>query len=116
MSFKIGQKVVCINTDQHPLGKGDYGAPPVADHIEIGKVYIIRRLSNRKIPLVWLQGINRRQPHADGGFWTDSGFLAFRFRPLIERKTETGMSILREIIDRESVEDRKPIRVNVGHN
>jgi hypothetical protein len=37
------------------------------------------------------------------------GFWSARFRPLIERKTDAGMVILREIIDRESHQDKTPV-------
>jgi hypothetical protein len=102
-AFHVGQKVVCVDNSER--GQHD-DTPPIAHWLEVGAVYVIRRLSNKKRPLVWVQGINRTywQP---GVLWTDAGFYADRFRPLIKRttSTETGMQLLTDILKRETVDE-----------
>ena len=83
--FHVGQKVVCI----HP-----------ADQLVMGNEYTILAMS---------------YPRGDEFLKVIEGYMhgwySWRFRPLIERKTDTGMAVLREILDRESVE--KPVKVRV---
>lgn len=102
MTFYVGQKVVCVdNSDREFI----HGSESVACWLMVGTVYTVRRTMHRHRKLVWLAGINRRRTR-NGIDWADSGFFADRFRPLTERKssTETGMSILREIVQRETVD------------
>lgn len=104
MAFRVGQKVVCV----------DDAPPRFCDKLHMpnwltkGAQYTIRK-SCPEFGVHLFEVVN---PIADffekrgEGHWDPA-----RFRPLIEKKTETGMAILQEILDRESIEDRKPARV-----
>lgn len=84
MSFHVGQKVVCVDDDLHDeWHHGSPDVPLVTEHIRRGQIYIVRRTMFRKMPLIWLCGINRKTVE-----WFDSGFHASRFRPITERKTD----------------------------
>ena len=101
MSFHVGQKVVCVD-DCH-LGYGR--RVPDLDWIVKGEIYTVsctpflNGWGNFAIHLT--ERPNKR---------AKTGFHISRFRPVIERKTETGMAILREIIDRESHQDKPPVK------
>lgn len=38
----------------------------------------------------------------------DYGYMPKRFRPIVEKSTDTGMAVLREILDRESFDEKTP--------
>lgn len=95
MAFHIGQKAVCVDDDNRNQRAG---GRDVNFWLKVGNIYIVRKVSTLKRNLVWLQGINRRETYL-GEDWSDSGFWADRFRPLIERKTESGVAVLRKIAD-----------------
>ncbi len=99
--FHIGQKVVCV--DETPV-KPDY----TMDGLTKGHTYTIRWIGKYTHPLDGLgQNITVRleelcrKPSPIG---SDVPFLARRFRPLIEKSTETGMAILRKILKTKKVE------------
>lgn len=96
MSFHVGQKVVCVDNGERAQGPNHHRL--ISSYLEIGTTYTIRKISNRKLALVWLRGVNRAGPY-NGGIWGDGGFFSDRFRPLIERSTDTGMAILRKVAD-----------------
>lgn len=87
--FRIGQKVECVNDCAVP-GKTWGGLP----HPIKGQVYTIARF----VPSIYkedelcfdLVEIDRGVP---------LGFVSWRFRPLISKSTESGMSILRRILN-----------------
>ena len=103
MTFRIGQKVVCV--DDRPQEGASWDVPP-----QKGAVYTVQWVGFHRYEhflealCVYLCEINR-----------PSGlpFFATRFRPIVERKTETGMAILREILDRESHQDKPPVKRTV---
>lgn len=109
MNFHVGQKVVCINDkEMHKSGEiiGFYQGRPIVkagtmDGLKKGAIYTIRALDLDcldKRPIVFLHEIIRPKweciPHQP-----EAGYCATRFRPLIEKSTETGMAILRKIAD-----------------
>lgn len=107
MAFRVGQKVVCVKSRRY----GGTGAEimPVK-----GNVYTVRGIDlnrpgcNCEVGL-WLEEITNPPMDYRGGI-EECSFDATRFRPLVEKKTETGMAILREILDRETITDKPPVR------
>lgn len=89
MSFHVGQRVVCI--DDGP------GLNPIGPLCK-GQIYTIRGFSNdpRDPELgVYLEEILNLHPFHG----VEINYRASRFRPVIERSTETGMAILRKVAD-----------------
>lgn len=100
MAFKIGQKVVCV--DNAP----SWGTVSEMDGLEIGIVYTIRDFIAHQATGeigIRLCEIRRKVSGADQ---YEQPYWHRRFRPVIERKTETGMAVLREILGRESHDGR----------
>lgn len=98
MSFRIGQKVVCIY--------GGWRRDPGELTLRFprkGAIYHVRGFPpNDPNPgsTIWLlEIVNRRLP----GYGNEVAFSVRCFRPLIDRSTDTGMAILRRILD-----DHKP--------
>lgn len=93
MSFHVGQKVVCISTDD---GFDDDGSTAIwPDCIKVGTILTLRGIDPGYIPEYGVVGLVFEEfVDAD-----DSPFLANCFRPVIERSTETGMAILRKVAD-----------------
>lgn len=91
--FWIGQKVVCINAWMN-------------FHLKEGTVYTVtgKRTVNSYpgLLLAEVAHYNRNLP-----------FDTWRFRPLVEKSTDTGFAILREILDRETITDksRAPVKI-----
>lgn len=105
MAFRVGQKVVCVD-DSAELGKRLIINPALSagwkNDLKRGEVYTFLSYAkhpNSNHPALHVAEINRVWP-----------FAACRFRPVVEKSTDAGMAILREILDRESVTDRKPVR------
>lgn len=88
MRFHVGQKVVCVNDGMIAMR----GVP----EIKRGQTYVIK---------------NMRICSASGASVLNVGtptlWLAIRFRPLIERKTD--IACFTEIIDRENKNCRVPV-------
>lgn len=103
MAFRVGQKVVCVNVTGHfgtwhPVG--DLGA------LTLNAIYTVKSVGiYRECPTVWLEEIVREIRMVDFG---EPGYSILRFRPLIEKSTDAGMAILREILDRET--DKPPVK------
>lgn len=99
MAFYVGQKVVCIDDAMHSFNA-------IKPALSKGTVYTIAGLQdvgkeNFKLVLAEQPGQDR-----DGNLHADFGYRATRFRPLIEKSTDAGMSILREILIRETITDK----------
>ena len=111
MSFYIGQKVVCIN-DQRLIPDRMH---PVSLWITKGSIYEIRWFGPSPDPAVLyeptvrLVGINRGEDASGNPDWFDLPFCAFRFRPLIEKSTEAGVEVLKQIA--RDVTERKPVKI-----
>lgn len=105
MAFRVGQKVVRVGgrTDHTPFG------PPLGVPCTISNIYVDGDFEEM-IEIA-------EYPSPDGeisrqtGQPLQAGFRAKFFRPVIERKTDAGMAILREILERESHQDRVPEKV-----
>lgn len=99
--FRIGQRVVCVD-DGTPF-------PTVSSPLTKGNVYTVRATDDR--PHSKGQAIALAEIRVEASAPLLTGFFySSRFRPVIERKTDTGMAILREILDRESHQDKAPKR------
>lgn len=89
MNFRVGQKVVCVSDDweeEYPgtlVRKGDI-------------LTISRMLLCDEGKTVLLEFVEAFSPETDE--WS-AGYDAAAFRPLVERKTDTGMAILKSILE-----------------
>lgn len=82
MSFRIGQKVVCVDGKPWPNTVWFDSEGIVARQIyTIKRVYVFRDR-----PCVWLEEV-ARDPRSMETYGADVGYGAYRFRPVIERKT-----------------------------
>jgi len=101
MAFHIGQKVVCIS---------DKWRNPHTHECPVkGRVYTIRAIGGPDLEGqtgVIVEEI--RNPPESWRLLGEVGFRAVFFRPLVERKTDTGFAILEEIRRRETVPAREP--------
>ena len=108
MSFHVGQKVVCVDSDsRHGINDGCRWLP--GEEIHVGQIYTISRLwVDAKGYLV----VDLFEKKRVQGWWPyEVGYMRERFRPLVTKSTETGMAILREILDRESVDERQRVPI-----
>lgn len=98
--FRIGQKVVCV-----------VAATPGRDYpgAEVGQTYTVREMV--RCPVYKREGVYLQEitlpihPHHN----MEAGFYASRFRPVVEKSTDAGMAILREILERETIKDHPKI-------
>lgn len=83
MNFRIGQKVVCV--DDKPRY---YETCSLVE----GNVYTVlgARVFSPTCVAIWV---------AEAKSISRNGFYADRFRPVVERRTDTGMAILTKILD-----------------
>lgn len=100
-SFRVGQKVVCV--DDKPLGFSRGFHPSEA--VKVGTVYTVRRIFIDDEGDVILQldeversDIAKRQWRTD-----ELGYAAFRFRPIVERKT--SISIFKAMLNPSRVKE-----------
>lgn len=95
--FHVGQKVVCIND-----GPSSFTPNAVwrdGEKIVKGIIYTVRRSHFFEgIPCLWLNEVTRSNA-ARTRWGDDVGYGQWRFRPLIERKTDIGFAILKKICD-----------------
>lgn len=82
MAFRIGQKVVCINNSNGFCEKS------VVCPLIVGGVYSVVEINSESL---WCDGDKNHAWHHT------------RFRPLIEKSTDTGFAILEEIRRRETI-------------
>ncbi len=93
MAFYVGQKVVCI-VGFTRLARGRDETFPIK-----GEVYTIREIkldSGGDTCLRLQEIVNTPRYYAEG--FTEMAFDAELFRPLVEKGTDTGMAILKEIV------------------
>lgn len=89
MTFRVGQKVVCVNADRWPLWAKNSCVLPVH-----GRVYTVRDIwSFSKGPVIYLDEIKNPAccVNDDSGALIEPGFPALRFRPVVERKTDISI-------------------------
>lgn len=92
MNFRVGQRVVCVDASPRR-----FPSSPLV----IGEIYTITGIFPNfpSVTVAEARGLNCR-----GDFWAD------RFRPLVERKTDTGMAILKSILaDAENYKVRETV-------
>lgn len=93
MTFRVGQKVVCIDAKFR-----DYPCP-----LREGAIYAVRGFNtgydNGGIGVLLEESQGGVRPSGE-----ERGFYLDRFRPLIERSTDTGFAILKRL---EIPSDRK---------
>ncbi|CAN7604850.1 hypothetical protein [Bosea sp. LjRoot237] len=86
MTFRVGQRVVCVNADPRALNPVSRDWYPGEEPVE-GEIYTIKRCFRAHgLALVWLAEICRA-PIAFEIYDGLTGYAAVRFRPLVERKT-----------------------------
>jgi hypothetical protein len=89
MSFRVGQKVVCIDAAQFP----GFRWHPDADIPRVGEVYTVTGIFQKDgKPGVVLKEIKNVEE-------VYSGYRASRFRPAVDRKTD--ISVFTKILNRE---------------
>jgi hypothetical protein len=85
MTFRVGQRVVCVDDSSHDRG----GWHPRADIPQVGEVYTVAAIGRHRLqPAVRLREI-RNAAH-------DGFYRARRFRPAVERATD--ISVFTEIL------------------
>lgn len=98
--FRVGQKVAHVGFDGCENAETDTSIPgPRKD-----EVCIISAIHDND---GWpsLELIEYPAPETDV---FSAGWDARAFRPIVEKSTDTGMAILREILDRESFDEKMP--------
>ena len=114
--FHVGQKVVCVQDIFSDPTWFNY----VPNRPTKGTIYTIRacgpgifandaRTLPQTIPGVLLVELVNPEMSWRWSGMTEQMFPAHIFRPLVSKSTDTGMAILREILDRETV--KEPERV-----
>lgn len=86
MTFRVGQKVVCVDASDAPM-------------LRLNSIYTVVGILSDP----WGEGlqVNETSPAAYGDDWW-TGFRAERFRPIVERKT--GISIFTKMLTPEGVD------------
>jgi|GEM_PF-6401882 len=95
--FRVGQKVVCVRPDALGI-------------LVARRVYTISHFSygydNGPLALHLCEvSTGHYRPRGLG----ERGFAPDRFRPVVEKKTDTGFAILEEIRRRETIDERQKI-------
>lgn len=100
-----GQKVVCVDDTVRDRPPPGYTFSGDLDGLKAGAVYTVRRIGADWLDgeiCVWLDEIFR--PPLEGEP-EESGFSAFRFRPVQPKSTETGMKMIRKLLDSAPVKE-----------
>lgn len=108
MTFRVGQKVVCV--DISPMTHRKTKAP-ASDYLSVGAIYTIRWVGDAPFeadkhlgPYLKLAEIIRdddKNPE-----YSDYPFIASRFRPIVERKTD--ITVFTEILRKATKPARTP--------
>jgi hypothetical protein len=93
MTFLIGERVVCVDASKGPWAD--------IQPLVLGGMYVIDRLYHSPVHGLGVQLRDRPVPNPTDWYY------ARRFRPLIERKTDSGVAILKKIA--RDVTERKKI-------
>lgn len=99
-NFRVGQKVVCLDVPWP-----DYTSQVVAKGARLpmtGNVYTVRWIGTARDGHVYVRLDEIVNPVMEFPGWGpgEPRFGARRFRPVVERGTEKGMSILRELLNK----------------
>jgi len=95
-NFHVGQKVVCVDVSRRQGASQCY--------LVKGNIYTISFIGELRDGETAVCVEEDPNPPVIPGF---GDWLASRFRPLVSKSTETGMAVLREILDRETVKPRQ---------
>jgi hypothetical protein len=96
MTFRVGQKVVCVDAAPRRGRRWVYDDPPVE-----GRVYTIEGIIDFEGEPNLILIEQKRDPRSDY-----EGYRACRFRPVVERKTD--ISFAHEILRKASKPARAP--------
>lgn len=92
MMFRVGEKVICID-DDFAVSREDWEVYP-----QLNGIYTIRWIDpGDDACFLWLVEIVNPIAEYEGEIG-EASFDAENFRPLVERKTETGFKILEGIL------------------
>jgi hypothetical protein len=106
MAFRVGQKVVCVNAEPDTPAGYEWLYNGDMDGLTKGDVYTIRRITKTRRPGYGaFDGIRLCEIVRKGN---DPAYFAARFRPAVERKTDTGFAILTEILNGQRVPEMTP--------
>lgn len=96
--FHVGQRVVCVD-DEATAKYSKWPCSGGMDGLKKGVVYTIRATGEyRGVSCIWIEEISRPKRLAEYEYG-ELGFAVQRFRPIEGRSTETGMAILRDILN-----------------
>ena len=110
MAFHVGQKVECVDDTPHPRGALAWTYKNTV--LKKGTVYTIRGTETGGGVLgIYLYEVKSDAPPFPDG--RERSFCHTRFRPIVERKTDTGIEILKKITADAS---KKRERVASGHD
>jgi hypothetical protein len=92
MAFRVGQKVVCVDTTSAGLGQRW-----PSDYLKLGNIYTIRWIGECPYeawrylgPCIRLLEVIRPKDSTNPE-WNDMPFAQARFRPIVERKTDISI-------------------------
>jgi hypothetical protein len=88
MTFRVGQKVVCVDADS---GRGGWLR---GEELHNNRVYTIASIGidpSDGESVVELIEVRRLRTHRAPDGWDFSGYAARRFRPIVERKTDISI-------------------------
>lgn len=100
--FRVGMRVVCIRNT--PVGQErKYASGTQSTKIQIGAVYTVRDIDMRAVhkhgvACVRLVEFTAPERMTSVGLW-EPGYPITAFRPVVERKTETDISIFRKMLN-----------------
>lgn len=101
MTFRVGQKVVCIGSNENP--KLSDAADKAHRKPDINQIYTIRSMFAWKhLVLVRLYEVDNRHLMPIMGVSVEPGYDSRGFRPLVERKTD--ISIFTRMLNPSKVE------------
>lgn len=96
MTFRVGQKVVCVDDDFEPYLSMDIHQFPICETI-----YTVRETLCGAAPwmAIRLNEIKNKPGPSQWGEFCEPYFRASRFRPVVERKKQTDISIFKKMLD-----------------
>ena len=104
MTFRVGQKVVCI---RHRDGAGR----PGANYPKVGPIYTVRSINDEpKGAIICLEEIDNA--HLRPWHGSEPGFIASAFRPIVEDKKRVSFTMGADP-DSESWDNRKHAKEKV---
>lgn len=112
MTFRIGQKVVRNNRKFGPPNNwGNIAKINVGDIITIREIEMRGMKYGHPAPTLRFEEITNPSKMTCEGIW-ELGYDLRQYSPIVEKKTNTGMAILQEILDRETIKDKEPVKLS----